>query len=226
MYSPKFISKRITRGPVLVAGTALLFIPALLSGCGDSSNDSASTQPLVVKISRPAPGTVEVIDAMNDIGAGQDVTSAPSWLDINWASIAQEGENLKFSIDVAGKLPDTMQPGFVAAESGFLLDLEKDGAPDWGIYAAFTKQGWSPGLFNKKTKERIADAQFPGTFTHDGTTLVFTIKSSVIGSPNNFKWFAYTDAGIVTANGVMANAGDRIGDQTAANDSSNWPEYP
>jgi hypothetical protein len=218
----------MTRGLVLVAATAALSTPALLfSGCGDSSNDTASTQPLVIKISRPAPGVVEIIDGMNDIGAGQGVTSAPSWLDINWASIAQEGENLKFSIDVAGKLPDTMQPGFVAAESGFLLDLEKDGAPDWGIYAAFTKQGWSPGLYNKKTKERIADAQFPGTFTHDGTTLVFTIKSSVIGSPKSFKWFAYTDAGIVTdTNGTMANAGDRIGDQTVANDSSAWPEYP
>ena len=209
---------------------AVLVLAALaLAGCGDSQSNTSATQPQsgIEKVSRPAPGTVEVLDGMNDISAGQNVSSAPSWLDINWASIAKEGENLKFSIEVAGKLPETMQPGLLAAEMGFLLDTEKDGTPDWGIYATFTRDGWSPWLYNKKTKERIAGAQFPGTFTHEGTTLVFTVNPSSFGSPKDFKWFAYTDAGLVTGTqGEVSNAGDRIDEQALPDNSSNWPVYP
>src|SRR5680860_687662 len=115
--------KKIRRGFAVASGMAFLLIAVLLQpGCGDSSENPATTQSRAGKISRPAPGTVEILDGMNDIRAAEGMTAAPSWLDINWVSIAGEDADLTFSMEVAGKLPETLEPGLLASEMGFLLD--------------------------------------------------------------------------------------------------------
>ncbi len=215
---------------VTLATIALALAAALVAGCGDSGSDTTaqktSPNPGAAGVSRPAPGTVELLDSKSDISATQSLAQAPSWLDINWASIAGEGGNLKFSIDVAGALPETMPVG--AADLGFLLDTNKDGKPDWGVHASISKAGWSPDIYNQETKQRLAGAQFPGTITHTGTTLVLSIPAAAVGSPAGFKWFVYTDSALPSdSSNEVGKAGDFIGDErTSPGDSTMWPEYP
>jgi hypothetical protein len=139
---------------------------------------------------------VEVIDALGDTtDPTGKVIQAPREVDISRISISKEGQNLKFTMEVSGTLPSKKPADTSAAQWGFLLDTDGDGKPDWGVYAGLPvkKENWSWGLFNQKTKEDLVDQQFPGTFSHSGTTLVLTINPSSFGDPPSFKWVAYTD---------------------------------
>ncbi len=175
-------------------GVLPLFL--LASGCGSSSGSAGNTRTsLPSGESRPSPGVVE---AIADLGAtvnpsGQPAP-APRIAEIDSVSISKEGQNLKFTMDVAGSLPDTRPADTAAVEWGFLLDVNGDGKPDWGIFARFPNQdNWSWGLFNESAKTQLVGQQFPGAFTHSGTTLTLTLNEAAIGSPKSFKWVAYTD---------------------------------
>lgn len=213
----------------MLAAAALLAALAF-TGCGDSPSGEGTTtaapQGVVNQLTRPAPGTVKYIDAQHDLKSGSNIQSAPAWLDINWASISKEGENLNFIVETVGKLPDAGQAAPLAAgEVAVLLDVNQDGTPDWGIFADYTKDGWTPGLYNMQTKQRLTGAQFTGTFTHAGTTINFILSPTAFGSPASFKWLAVTDSLIVISETQSDHAGDKLGDLPSDN-SAGWPEYP
>ncbi|MHB8792936.1 MAG: hypothetical protein ACYC6O_06315 [Thermoleophilia bacterium] len=206
---------------LLIAIAAIAF----LSGCNDSDTGTVIT-PTVGSISRPAPGTVELVDAKNDISGSQDLTKAPSWLDLNWASVSKEGANLVFTMDVAGALPDKMQAG-VADEWGFMLDVDQDGTSDWVIYASDTfKDGWVEGLYNPKTKERLTGQQFPGKISHLDTKVILTVSSDAIGAGSGFKWFVFTNEYTRGAENQNLQAGDHIPDLGTVDNSADWLPYP
>ncbi len=173
-----------------------LFAGFVTSGCGGSAGSANATQTsLPSGESRPSPGVVE---AIADLGATVDPSGqpapAPREVNIDSVSISKEGQNLKFTMDVAGKLPDTRPADTAAAEWGFLLDTNGDGKPDWGVFARFPNQdNWSWGLYNENTKTQLVSQQFPGTFNRSGTRLTLTLSEAAIGSPKSFKWIAYTD---------------------------------
>ena len=215
---------------VLSAAFMVLALALSASGCGSSdSGSSAQTNTSGNQaggLSRPAPGTVEMLDGRNDITGGQDISQVPSWIDINWASVARDGDKLVFTMDFAGALPDNLQPG-MASEWGFMLDASMGGTPDWVIYGSISKSdGWTEGVYNPKTKVRLADSQFPGTFTHSGTKLVLTVNAADVGSPQNFKWFAYSNYFIKPTGSASQQAGDRVPDNGQPDNSANWLPYP
>lgn len=212
---------------------SVFLIAAVGSGCGDSSSSGSSTKPPAPAsgISRPSAGVVEVIDSLGDtIDPGGKGAGAPREVDINRVTVSREGQNLIFTMDVSGNLPEVRPPDTLAAEWGFLLDTDGDGTADWGIFARFPKaDNWSWGLFNQKTKEQAVDQQFPGTMTRNGTTLTLTINAVAIGSPQSFKWVAYTDDVARLVAGETAadtkQAGDRV-PQDAWPLGNSWLDYP
>lgn len=212
-----------------VIGVALLVLvlAAMASGCGDSNAGSSTAADLApVGLSRPAPGTVELLDGKNDVTGSQNISQVPSWLDINWVSVAQDSGSLIFTMDVADSLPTGMQAN-MAAEWGFMLDTEKDGTPDWIVYASNTVQdGWTVGVFNPKTKERLSGPQFPGTASHADTKVILTVKASALGTPSSFKWFAFSNVYIKPASGEGQQAGDKAPDNGAPDNSADWLPYP
>jgi hypothetical protein len=61
----------------------------------------------------------------------------------------------------------------------------------------------------------------PGTFYTRYNPRVHH-QSAKLGSTADFRWFAYTDAGLIAGtDGTVSNAGDRIGDQFEPGGSSN-----
>jgi hypothetical protein len=218
----------LTRTVVFIGVLALAAGVAVFAGCGDSDSGGGGTSTLSMdQVKRPAPGVVEMIDSLNDITGGtQDIQSAPKFLDIDTASVAREGDNLKFTMELDSRLPDGPQKGS-AVEWGFLLDNDQNGTPDWGIFLDLTlKDGWVPGVFNKESNQRSAGAQFPGQISFQGTTIVWTVPAAAIGSPESFKWFAYADATILLSDGTTMRAGDRIWEPAVPNDSTDWLPYP
>ena len=203
-------------------------IVVLTAGCGDSGpGDATSTAAIMSNINRPAPDTVEIIDSLKDISASDpNLQSAPAFLDINRSSVSKEGNNIKFTMELASALPEGPQPG-TAVEWGFLLDVDQDGTPDWGVFADLTaKDGWLPGIYNQKTKQRLAGPQYPGTFSHTGTTIILAVDSGSLGSPVSFKWFAYTDAAMTAGANKTQKAGDKIWEPAAPDNSENWLPFP
>lgn len=186
----------LSRLGVALALIGILPLFLLAGGCGSSSGAANATQTsLPSGESRPSPGVVE---AIADLGATVDPSGqpapAPRIAQIDSVSIAKEGQSLKFSMDVSGKLPDARPADTAAAEWGFLLDTNGDGKPDWGVFARFPSQdNWSWGLYNENSKSQLIGKQFPGTFTRSGTKLTLTLNESAIGSPRSFQWVAYSD---------------------------------
>ncbi len=214
-----------------LSGVFLLVATILLAGCG-SSNDastglSSTSVAVNAGISRPSAGTVEAIDALGDtVKPDGTAAAAPREADIDRVSISKEGDNLVFTMNVAGPLPATRPPDTGAAEWGFLLDTNGDGKPDWGIYGNFPgKDNWSWGLYNENTQQRTAGQQFPGTFTVQGTTITWKINPASFGNPQSFKWMAYTDDTDREAAPNMKHAGDRLPDK-AWPTGNDWLDYP
>lgn len=224
---PQAISASTLAGAAGVVFAVLM--AGLFLGCGDTDQAGTATQPVsnVGDVRRPAPGTVQMIDAMNDISdAGTKLDTAPTFIDINNVSIRREGANLVFSIEVSGAMPEGPQPRTVV-EWGFLLDNEPDGSPDWGIFTDLTtKDGWVAGVFNVKTRERLTGEKFLGTMSHTGSTLTMTVDAGAIGNPQSFKWFAYTDYTVADETGNLKRAGDKIWEQAIPSESTDWLPFP
>lgn len=228
MRPSKLPSTEIMRLWATVAAVVVLSAAVFGTGCGDSEpSGPETTADATAKITHPAPGTVEMIDSFGDISADDpNLQTAPTFLDISRASVSREGNSLKFTMELAAVLPEGPQRG-TAVEWGFLLDNDQDGTPDWGVYADLsTKDGWLPGIFDQKTKARLTGPEYPGTFTHAGTTLVFTVDAAALGSPAGFKWFAYSDAAMVVASGKTQKAGDRIWEPAVPDNSQDWLPFP
>lgn len=203
-----------------------LTIPA--SGCGDSgaSTQGGNTTSEPGGFSRPAPGVIEMLDARNDVTGSSDISQVPSWADINWASIAQDGGNLIFTLDLAGVAPENLQQG-MAAEWGFMLDTSSGGSPDWIVYGSISNtDGWTMGLYNPKTKARLTGQQFPGTISHKDTKVVLNVNASAIASPQSFKWFAFTNYYVKPAGSAGQQAGDKVPDGGVPDSSADWLPYP
>lgn len=219
------------RQALVIAGAALamLAITTFTVGCGDSGTDAGSSTAGTSGIgglTRPATGMVEVLDARSDITGSQNLTQAPSWLDINWVAIAQAGNYLKFDMDLAGKVPDTMPAG-IAAEWGIMFDTDSDGTPDWVVYeSSSNKDGWVYGLYNYKTKERLTGPQFPGDAAHSDTKITLTVNPATLGTPKNFKWLAFTNDYSKGTDGENLQAGDKVPDNGAPENSVDWLPYP
>lgn len=211
---------------------SLLGLAVLTSGCGSSGSSDAGSGTntdgaISSGLSRPSPGTVQMIDSRGDVTSqSNDLASAPVFLDINWTSVAEEGNNLKFTMEVNGMLPLASETGN-AVEWGFLLDVDQDGKPDWGVFAAVdTKNGLVNGLSNQKTNDKLMGAQFPGTFSYSGTTLIWTVDMAAIGSPQTFKWFTFSNFYTKGKDGQPEKASDQQPEGASPSDSSNWLPYP
>lgn len=215
---------------ILAAASLTLAALGAAAGCGSSSGETGtSTGPVIyaANLTRPAQGTVEVVDNKGDISASSsELTQVPSFLDISWVDISREGDNYKFTIEVAGLLPDTPQSG-KALEWGVLMDIDQDGQPDWGVFAALsTKDGWYNALTNQKTKEKQAKEQFPGTFTHKGTTLTWTVPPAAIGSPTAFKWFGFANYFAKGSDNQVKQAADTVPEGAKPDNTDSWLPYP
>ena len=221
------LNARITAAIIVASAAAIaLTIPAI--GCGDSGSSAqgGTTAGDPGGFSRPAPGTVEQLDARNDVTGSADISQVPSWVDINWASISQGGGNYVFTLDLVGVAPDNLQQG-MAAEWGFMLDTSSGGSPDWIVYGSISNtDGWTMGLYNPKTKVRLAGQQFPGTITHNDTKIVLTVNSSSMSSPQSFKWFAFTNYFVKPAGSAGQQAGDKVPDKGVPDNSADWLPYP
>jgi len=218
---------------LLAAAAAVLLsltMMLLVSACGDSGSSDGSTAPTATgplgKLTRLGPGAIEMLDDKNDV-SGSEQVQVKSALDINWVRIEQQGENLTFTMDLGGPLPTATVPSN-AAEWGFILDVDGDGVPDWLLYQSNDNtNGWTAGLFNPKTKERLAGAQLPGTASHEGVDIVMTVNRAALGSPQNFKWFAYTNVFVKSsASAQPLQAGDRLPANAAPENSANWQVFP
>lgn len=206
------------------SGVVFLLLTLTIAGCGETTTSTGA--PPAGLLSRPAPGTVEMIDGRGDISGSQDLAKAPTWLELNWSSVSQNAGSLKFTMDTAGTIPEQMAPG-VAGEWGFMIDTDQDGTPDWVIYTSNTvKDGWTAGLFNPKTKERLAGSQFSGTATHADTKIELTIAASAIGAGQEFKWFAFANEYTKSADNQNVQAGDHIPDLGTPTSSADWLPYP
>ncbi len=214
-----------------LAAVAVVAMAVLLAaGCGSEKKTAATTAADSggMQISRPEPGTVEVTDPVGDAVTDQNqVITAATWIDITGASISKSDQGFTFRIKLADVLPPAKPESLVGAEWGFLLDTDGDGEPDWGIYAALPKDKYLPGLYNMKTKERLGDQDFPGTYLFEGATLSWTLPAESIGSPRVFNWIAYSDAGGETGGegGGLIKIGDNVPDDAWPN-GANWLSYP
>jgi hypothetical protein len=217
-----------TRASILFCGALLMLAFILVTaGCGDSSSSSDNTKSSLPGggVSRPSAGTVEVIDGLGDTSAPDGTAApAPREADINRVQISKEGDNLKMAMEVSGPVPETKPFSVGAAEWGFLLDTDGDGEADWGVFADFppNQEAWTWGLYNVKTKQRVTEAQSQVAFEHAGSTLVLTVPATAIGSPQSFKWRAYTDDAArptPAAPTDMKQAGDKV-------PSDGWLDYP
>lgn len=168
-----------------------------------------------------------MLDGRNDVVGTQEMSQVPSWLDANWASISKTGDNLVFTMDLAGALPANVDAG-MAAEWGFMIDSTASGSPDWVVYASNTVQdGWTFGVFNPKTKQRLSGPQFPGTATHADTKVTLTVNAASLGAPPTFTWFAFTNIYEKSTSGGQAQqAGDKIPDNGAPDNSADWLPFP
>ncbi len=229
------IPKLLGRRSAAFAGMAisLLFIAAA-AGCGGGSSpaQTSTSASLPSGFSRPSAGVVQQIDALGDTvdSHTHQPAPAPREADISQVTIRKDGQNLVFTMDVSGPLPDTRPPDTLAAEWGFLLDTNGDGKPDWGVYARFPvgQPNLSWGLYNEINKNNLSDQKFPGTMTHSGTTLTITLNASAIGSPKSFKWMAYTDDAEAPVQGQTTpeqQAGDLV-PNNAWPTGSEWLPYP
>ena len=129
-------------------------------------------------------------------------------------------------MEANGILPDAPQAGN-AVEWGFLLDVNKDGTPDWGVFAALdVNNGWQQGISNQTNNEKLVGAQFPGTFTHIGSTLTWTVDAASIGSPQDMKWFAFANFFVKGADGNVQKATDQQPEISSNTESGSWLPYP
>jgi hypothetical protein len=228
------IQGKTRRRRLILPGVAVLviFATAAAAGCGSSTDAQSgqnATSPALNVESRPSAGVVEAIDGMGDtVDPNGNPVSAPREVDITDASVSKDGQNLKFTMEVSGRLPNTRPADTGAAEWGFLLDTNGDGKPDWGVYAELPpgQNGWSYGLYNQSTKARQADKQFPGSFSRNGSTLTLTINQSAFGSPANFKWTAYSDDIAATAVARQAQQGGDHVPNDAWPLGKHWLDYP
>ncbi|MHB1055660.1 MAG: hypothetical protein ACYCXV_01435 [Thermoleophilia bacterium] len=213
----------------MAALLASALLSATLAGCGSDGQAGTSTTAFIQApdVAHPAPGAIEVVDNKNDVVAEKsDLSTAPTFLDISWVDLAREGDNYKFSMEVSGLLPVGPQSG-KAAEWGFMLDTDQDGKPEWGVFAALdATNGWYWAISNQKTNEKVATSQFPGTFSHEGTTLIWTVKSAALGNATDYKWFAFANYFTKDASGQTQKASDSVPDLVAADDSTYWLPYP
>lgn len=210
---------------------ALVFITVLLSaGCGGDdagTGTSAGTPVALGTLQRPSEGEVILIDDLSDMMTPEgERINAALWVDINQVSIKREGAQLKFEIQVSDQLPPAKPNDILGVEWGFLLNTNDDDKPDWGLYCAFPQADWSCGLYNMETRERLTGDTFPGTVTHEGTALTWTIDPAAFGSDGSFKWVAYTDAARPKA-GTTTTV-DRAGDRAPNNGwpLGSWLDYP
>ena len=235
MQPNKTIIKSVTRRRIQ-AGAALAIIlvaATAATGCGSSSGAPTGKQSTMTVANverRPSQGVVEALDAYGDtVDPSGNPIAAPREVDITDVSIARDGKNLKFTMEVAGKLPDTKPADTGAVQWGFMLDTNGDGKPDWGIFArmAQDQKNWSYGLYNQTTQAQQAGAKFPGTFSYSGSTLTFTLDPAAIGSPASFKWMAFTDDIAVPVQGQTTpkQGGDKVPDN-AWPLGNGWLDYP
>lgn len=210
---------------------AILFTAMLLTGgCGDeSTSDGASTgeKPALGTIQRPSEGEIILIDDLSDMSTPEgDRINAALWVDISQVSIKREGESLTFEMQVSEQLPPSKPGDILGVEWGFLLNTNDDDKPNWGLYCAFPKTEWSCGLYNMETRERLTGDTFPGTITHEGNTITWTLPPSAFGSEGSLKWVAYADAARPKAG--TATSVDRAGDRAPNNGwpLGSWLDYP
>ena len=226
--------------------SAALIVPAALAGCGGSeaagngdqsaapaasstSPTAAAVTPVVVTtgVSRPQPGTVQALDSIGDVNNPDG--QAPKAVDISSVSISRQGNNLVFTMSVTGKLPDKKPPDAGAGEWGLLIDTNRDGKPDWGIYADLPPNdvNWTWGLYDQNAKTRLTGQQFPGSFAINGTDLPFTVDSSALQGQNGFNWMAYTDEqeAPTQLTPKPAHSTDKVPD-TGYPTGPDWIDYP
>lgn len=227
-----FFQRIAGRKTMVALGAAISVLAVALpaSGCGSSTSDSGTRTATAGEaggLSRPAPGTVEMLDGRSDVVGSQEMSAAPSWVDAGWASVSKAGDNLVFSMDLAGALPAAMQAG-MAAEWGFMIDSTSSGAPDRVVYASDSVQdGWTWGVYNPKTKQRLTGDQFPGAAEHADTRITLTVSAASMGAPQAFKWFAFSNVYVKSSTGGQAQqAGDKIPDKGEPDNSADWLPYP
>lgn len=201
----------------IVVLTLLSMVMFSTMGCGDNSDDKSSTnedREIYGQLDRSEPGRVTVSDKINEeVVSGETPQAIPAWLDIAQVSIAKDGDNLVFETILAEPAPAQRPTGVVGIEWGYVIDINGDADPDFGMYLSNQSDVFSYGLFNPLGGERQADAEFPGSFTQSGNTLSWTLSAAAIGQPESFQWVAYTDA---AANGGTAEqpklvkAGDKV----------------
>lgn len=196
----------------------------LAAGCGDDESGTGTgtgtgTGQVVGTLQRPAEGEVAIIDDLGDLSTPEgDRINAPQWIDISQVSIKREGALIRFEMQVSEQLPASKPDDILGVEWGFLLNTDDDDSPNWGIYCGFPKTEWSCGLYDMESKERLADAAFPGTVTHEGTTLTWTVDPASFGSDGSFRWVAYVDAARPV--GGTSQSVDRAADRVPNN---GWP---
>jgi hypothetical protein len=222
-------STKATIGLFFIVMFAFLFAAGCGDdGAGDTSTAGRQTSTISFELTRPSPGTVEVVDPPGDAKRddGTPVMNR-SAIDIERVSIAGDGGNLVFSQSVGETIPTVRPAGLLGIEWGYLLDADSDGEPDWGLYVAFPQGQLAYGLYNQKTKERMQDDQFPGTFSLDGSSFAITLRSDAIGSPQSFQWIAYTDAATnpESDDEPIRKVSDSVPADAWPN-GSNWLPYP
>lgn len=220
---------------IVCAIIILVAITPSLAGCGEetqtatqASTTSTTKTVQTVRMTRISSEAILVTDFLVDVVSSnyKELPTAPQFIDISTVGISREGENLKFTMDVAAALPGAPTEG-EAAEWGFLLDTDKDGIAEWGIFASMdSKNGWYYALSNQMTNEKQAVAAFPGTFSQGGTTITWTLNQAAISSPQSFRWLSFANYYATGASGGVEKATDSIPDQTPVDKSEDWPLFP
>lgn len=204
---------------------ALIIIAAAAAGCGgdDTGAPAADGETTAVSgdgLDRSVPGKVTATDASGDAKSSVETgATIPGWLDITSASVASDGNNVTFQMVLAEPVPQQKPADIVGVEWGYHIDVDMDGEPDFGLYAAFPKESMTYGLYNHPLQQRLDGSLFPGLFTAEGNTLTWTFEAGALGAPATFQWAAYSDAGASSGGDQpqLIKTGDKIPDNS-------WPD--
>lgn len=203
----------------------IFLIVASAAGCGSDGENGGDSGPTAAGttaddgLDRSEPGKVIARDAGGDTKSAPDTgATAPGWLDIQSASVTTDGKNMTFETVLAEPVPQQKPADIIGIEWGYLIDINSDGQPDFGLYAAFPNESLTYGLFNHELGQRLADSLFPGSFSAQGNTITWTFEAGAIGAPAKFQWSAYSDAASSSGGDQpqLVKTGDKLPDNS-------WP---
>lgn len=173
--------KTETGQPDVVAGEAAA--PSVAPGKTPSFNSGAAKTETKVSSSGTDPRRASVLVTEPDPDA-EKTGLVPEYSDILSVRIEGAASGFRVTMTFRGDVPEKMpdKKTFMVAGMGFTERKKDEG---YGFGASADTTGWTPYAGSKGE-----GGEFPGTFSIDGPTIVFTMPWSAIGGPRSFEWYA------------------------------------